>query len=244
MSLVAVCVRRAARPPGAPFAGRRRGHWEGPDPRRTYGRDHYDQSSPAGSGAGAAAARDQACLERELQVDRTHIRTPDMLGPAWPWPAFAASAIVRYPFGMPRADRVSLTAANLAMPPVDHLSNRGTLNVLLDRTMSGVPAGLPPDRTMVGLFMKFSRPTDKALREYDAARAELLLYISPPDEILRTSPYLRAIDHMENCISAFHRAVLNARALQASKIGTAGPRLTPLARGAPGSPAQRDRVLR
>jgi len=150
-----------------------------------------------------------------------------MLGPAWPWPAFAAGAIVRYPFGMPRADRVSLTAANLAVPPVDHLSNKGTLNVLLDRTMSGLPAGLPPDRTMVGLFMNFSRLTDKALREYDAARAELLLYVSPPDEILRTSPYLRAIDHMENCVSATHRAVLNARALQASKIGRAGPRLTP-----------------
>jgi hypothetical protein len=127
---------------------------------------------------------------------------------------------------MPRADRVSLTAENLAMPPVDHLSNKGTLNVLLDRTMSGLPTGLPPDGTMVGLFMNFSRLTDKALREYDAARAELLLYISPFDG-LRTSPYLWAIDHMENCVSATHRAVLNSRALRASKIGRAGPRLTP-----------------
>ena len=108
---------------------------------------------------------------------------------------------------MPRADRVSLTAKGLAMPAVDHLSNKGTLNVLLDRTFSGLPAGLPPDRTMVGLFMNFSRLTDKALREYDAARAELLLYVSPPDG-LRTSPYLRAIDHMENCVSATCRAVL------------------------------------
>ena len=32
---------------------------------------------------------------------------------------------------------------------------------------------------------------------------------------------------MENCVSATHRAVLNARALQANKIGRAGPRLTP-----------------
>ena len=127
---------------------------------------------------------------------------------------------------MPRADRVSLTADNLVIPPVDHLSNKGTLNVLLDRTMSGLPAGLPPDPTMVGLFTNFSRLTDKALREYDAARAELLLYVSPYDG-LRTSPYLRAIDHMENCVSATHRAVLNARALRADKIGRAGPRLTP-----------------
>ena len=80
---------------------------------------------------------------------------------------------------------------------------------------------------MVGLFMNFSRLTDKALREYDAARAELLLYVSPHDG-LRASPYLRAIDHMENCISATHRAVLNARALQANRIGRAGPPLTQL----------------
>jgi hypothetical protein len=108
------------------------------------------------------------------------------------------------------------------MPSVGHLSNKGTINVLLDRAISG----LPPDRTVAGLFMNFSRLTDKALREYDAARAELLLYVSPHDG-LRTSPYLRAIDHMENCVSATHRAVLNARALQANKIGRAGPRLTP-----------------
>jgi hypothetical protein len=127
---------------------------------------------------------------------------------------------------MPRVDRVSLTAEGLAMPAVDHLSNKGTLNVLLDRTFSGLPAGLPPDRTMVGLFMNFSRLTDKALREYDAARAELLLYVSPHDG-LRTSPYLRAIDHMENCVSATHRAVLNAQALRENKIGRAAPRLTP-----------------
>jgi hypothetical protein len=128
---------------------------------------------------------------------------------------------------MPRPDRISLTAGGLAMPPVDHLSNKGTLNFLLDRAFSGVPAGLPPDRTMIGLFMNFSRLTDKALREYDAARAELLFYVSPHDGPLRITPYLRAIDHMENCVSAAHRAVLNAQALQANKVGRAGPRLTP-----------------
>jgi hypothetical protein len=128
---------------------------------------------------------------------------------------------------MPRADRLSLTLDGLAMPAVDHLSNMGTLNVLLDRTFSGLPSGLPPDRTMVGLFMNFSRLTDKALREYDAARAEVVLYVSPADE-LGISPYLRAIDHMENCVSATHRAVLNARALRENKIGRAAPRLTQL----------------
>jgi len=127
---------------------------------------------------------------------------------------------------MPRADRITLTSRGLAIPSVDHLSNKGTLNVLLDRTFGGIPAGLPPDRTMFGLFMNFSRLTDKALREYDAARAELLLYVSPHDGILRTSPYLRAVDHMENCVSAAARAVLNAQALRDNKIGRSGPRLT------------------
>ena len=77
---------------------------------------------------------------------------------------------------------------------------------------------------MVGLFMNFCRLTDKALREYDAARAELLLFVSNRGP--RINPYLRAVDHMENCVSAAHRAVLNAQALQANKIGRAAPQLT------------------
>jgi hypothetical protein len=120
---------------------------------------------------------------------------------------------------------MSLTAQGLAMPSVDHFSNKGTLNVLLDRTLSGLPAGLPPDRTLVGLFQNFSRLTDKALREYDAARFEVIFYLEPHDS-LRTSPYLRAIDHLENTASATHRAVLNAQALQANGVGLRGPRLT------------------
>ena len=51
-------------------------------------------------------------------------------------------------FGMPRTDRISLMAGGLAMPLVDHLSNKGTLNLALDRAFSGIPAGLPPDRTL------------------------------------------------------------------------------------------------
>ena len=52
--------------------------------------------------------------------------------------------------------------------------------------------------------MNFSRLTDKALRECDAARTELMDYVSPHGGELRISPYLRAIDHMENCV--LHRA--------------------------------------
>ena len=129
------------------------------------------------------------------------------------------------------------------MPPVDHLSSRGILNLLLDRAFPGIPAGLPPGRTVIGLFTNFCRLTDKALREYDASRAELLLYLSPQDGLLRISPYLRAIDHMENCISATHRAALNAGA--AGQQDRAGQRLTPrqsngwLTHGTPSSTPRR-----
>jgi hypothetical protein len=128
---------------------------------------------------------------------------------------------------MPRTDRLTLTAKGLTMPSVDHLSNKSSLNVLLDRALSGQLAGVPRDMTLIGLFTNFARLTDKALREYDAARAELLLYLEP-SEGLRTSPYLRAIDHMENCIGAAHRAVLNATALRENGVGRGAPRLTAL----------------
>ena len=131
--------------------------------------------------------------------------------------------------GMPRADRLTLNATGLAMPPVDHLSNRSSDNVLLDRTISGRhAAGLPRDRSLVGLFMNFIHLTDKALREYDAARTELALYVARSEGGLRTRPYMCAIDHMEDCISATHRAVLNSQALQANGAGGRGPRLTQL----------------
>jgi hypothetical protein len=126
---------------------------------------------------------------------------------------------------MPRADRLSLDLDGLKMPSVDHMSNRGSLNVLLDRTFSGLPAGLPNSKMLIGLFTNFVRLTDKALREYDAARAELLLYLQP-SETLHTGYYLRAIDHLENCVDATHRAVLNSKALRNHKIGRSGPRLT------------------
>lgn len=111
------------------------------------------------------------------------------------------------------------------MPAVDHLSNKGSVNVLLDRALSGRLSGVPQDRSLIGLFTNFTRLTDKALREYDAARAELMFYLEPHDG-LRMTPYLRAVDHMENCISAAHRAVLNANALREQRVGRGAPRLT------------------
>jgi hypothetical protein len=78
---------------------------------------------------------------------------------------------------------------------------------------------------LVGLFTNFVRLTDKALREYDAARTELFSYLGPSAR-WRTDHYLRALDHMENCVSATHRAVLNSRALRENNVGRSRPRLT------------------
>jgi hypothetical protein len=61
----------------------------------------------------------------------------------------AAAAIM---LAMPRADRLSLNADGFNMPSVDHMSNRGSLNVLLDRTFSGLPAGLPSSRALASVF--------------------------------------------------------------------------------------------
>lgn len=110
----------------------------------------------------------------------------------------------------PRSEpfRPSLTAA--VMPSVDHMFNQGMLNVLLDRAFTGLPPKLPCEFAEVGLFINLVRLIDKSLREYDAARFELMDYLSgrgTEGAGLRTSPYIRAIDHIENLISALARAI-------------------------------------
>lgn len=123
-------------------------------------------------------------------------------------------------------DKVSLTTNGLMMPSVDGMYNRNSLNANLDSLMASNPR-IPTNKTLVGLWTNFVRLTDKALLEYDAARAELLEFLNPPgDGTHRLSPYLRAIGHLENCISATHRAVLDAQALQANGVGRAAPGLT------------------
>ncbi|MGZ4531166.1 MAG: hypothetical protein ACXVXP_02310 [Mycobacteriaceae bacterium] len=127
---------------------------------------------------------------------------------------------------MPRADRVKLDPNGLDLPPVDHLSNNGSLNVILDRVLAGGPTGFPQSPSALGLLSNFVRLVDKSLREYDAARAELTVYVEPHEGTLRTSPYIRAVDHMENCVGATHRSVLNAKALRELGVGRGAPRLT------------------
>jgi len=122
----------------------------------------------------------------------------------------------------------SLTEARL--PSVDHMFNQGMLNVILDRTLGGPPAGVPRERPGVGLFSNLVRLTDKALREYDAARFELIDYLDGRDGIprqrgVRTSPYIRAVDHMENVISALARGMSSRDRLQALGFGRGAARI-------------------
>jgi hypothetical protein len=111
---------------------------------------------------------------------------------------------------------------DLAMPDLGHLPSSNTVNVILNRTFVGLPPKLR-SYPMTGLFVNFCRLTDKALREYKAARTDLLTYASD-----NASPdYLaRAIGYLENCIDATYRAVLNSEALRNSGVGRGAPRLT------------------
>ncbi len=102
--------------------------------------------------------------------------------------------------------------------------NQGMLNVILDRTSGGPPVGVPRERPAVGLLNNLVRLTDKALRNYDTARFELSDYLDGRDGSsrqsgVRISPYIRAVDHMENVVSALARGVSSRERLQTLGFG-------------------------
>jgi hypothetical protein len=111
------------------------------------------------------------------------------------------------------------------MPSVDDMFNKNVLNVSLDRIIAGNP-GTPTTRQLNGIFVNLVRLSDKSLREYDAARAELMAYVENYEDNWGINPYVRAIDHMENCIDATHRAVLNAAALRINGFGRKALKVT------------------
>jgi hypothetical protein len=108
-----------------------------------------------------------------------------------------------------------INADGLTMPALDHLAaNMGV--VILERSLAGPATQLRGKRVAMAVFVNFCRLTDKALLEYEAARAEFNRYVSGARSPL---PYLRGIDHMENCIDATYRAVRHAEALRSLGIG-------------------------
>jgi hypothetical protein len=63
------------------------------------------------------------------------------------------------------------------MPALDHLASINMLNVILERMLAGLPRNVR-SYPMTGVYVNLCRLTDKALREYAAARADLLTYVS------------------------------------------------------------------
>lgn len=96
------------------------------------------------------------------------------------------------------------------MPDLSGLFPKNSLNIILLALI-----GQEPITSLLGRprWINLVRLTDKAINEFEAARACL-------DEFAREhrhgrwSPLFRAIDHLENCVTATHRAFLWADALR------------------------------
>ena len=99
--------------------------------------------------------------------------------------------------------------------------------VILERSLAGPPTQLRGNHVATAVFVNFCRLTDKALLEYEAARADFDSYVSGAGSPL---PYLRGIDHMENCIDATYRAVRHGEGLRLLKIGRGAPAPTKVQR--------------
>lgn len=76
--------------------------------------------------------------------------------------------------------------------------------VMLDYTLNAILRGAgPTDPKALAYLNGFIRVTDKALLEYEAARAVLDLFCVSRN---RASLYLRAVAHLETCIHSLKRA--------------------------------------
>lgn len=119
-----------------------------------------------------------------------------------------------------------INADGLAMPGLDHLAVNMRV-IILERSLTGPPARLRDNREGTAVFVNFCRLTDKTLLEYEAARSDFEKYVSGAGSPL---PYLRGIDHMENCIDAANRAVRHADALRSLRIVRGAPVATDVQR--------------
>ena len=97
------------------------------------------------------------------------------------------------------------------IPDLGHLYHGNILNVSLDR-LTGNFRG-PRAYPSFGIWMNLVRLTDRALRNYGAARSQLDEYRHRAHEGRVGSFYL-AIDHFEEVVSAAHRGLLNAHQLE------------------------------
>jgi len=108
------------------------------------------------------------------------------------------------------------------LPPLDALFSGNIRNVLLDGLGHGAPG--PQCYPETAIWFSLVKLTDKAIREYEAARVELGAYVNSPRT--HVSPYFTAADHLENTVGAAHRALLHGQELRASGFGRAAPPAT------------------
>lgn len=108
--------------------------------------------------------------------------------------------------------------AQYEMPELSALFSKNVVNRALDR-LTGT-SGPNLDHKEAGWWINLVRLSDKSIREYEAARTELAIWIARRNEG-HLSPYYVAIDHLENAVGATHRALLHAQELQRRGYGSA-----------------------
>src|SRR5205823_789521 len=62
-----------------------------------------------------------------------------------------------------------------------------------------------------GWWLSLVRLTDEPIREYESANREVEVFRAGPSNLF--SPFFRAVDDLEHCVAATHRAGLHARQL-------------------------------
>jgi hypothetical protein len=94
--------------------------------------------------------------------------------------------------------------------------------------LGAVPEDLKADRRFLWTYVHLTRVTDKAVREYNAARdvireSESIVFSGPvvgPGEVANKSHYVMLYtDHLESCVDATHRAVSAGKLLRDKGIG-------------------------
>ncbi len=106
--------------------------------------------------------------------------------------------------------------AHFAMPDLSGLFAKNVLKLTLGRLIGQDPG--PDGHPEAGLWTNLVRLTDKALREYEAGRAELAQWLQGRSHG-HWSPFFRGVDYLENTITATHRAVLYGRELRRHGYG-------------------------
>jgi len=100
------------------------------------------------------------------------------------------------------------------MPDISDLTDINTLGLMLNVIFR--KAG-PTDYQARALWTNYVRLVDQVVREYNAARKELQLYVNTPNNVM--SPLFVCTGHFESCITTMKRAIVFARRMRRHKNG-------------------------